>query len=371
MVAEKTHQLHDVFGVSRDTPLSYVERESVDKKFVSSLARGKHITVYGGSKQGKTSLRKHCLEKNDCVVVQCGNETDRRQLYELILKAAGATVRVSERKTSRGESKLSVGFTLSGKIPFLGGAGTEVKGEDKTTEAASTDSDYIEIDPGDVNDVIRILQEMNFSRFIVLEDFHYLSTDVQKQIAVDLKAFHEKSSISFIVVGVWLESNRLVLYNGDLNGRVIPIDADKWTGEELFEVIDAGQQLLNFEFEPTVRAGLIGACQGNVGMLQEACFLMCEDSDLFETTDNHPTFGSAAQLDRIVDGMASEQAGKRFQPPDDRTKFQESFKIAPNDQPKLIDDADANLLKDGVLNIGSGTGNRTPVPWLRTTYPNP
>ena len=56
MAAEKTNHLHEVFGVSRDTPLTYVERESVDKKFVNSLARGKHITVYGGSKQGKTSL---------------------------------------------------------------------------------------------------------------------------------------------------------------------------------------------------------------------------------------------------------------------------------------------------------------------------
>ena len=43
----------------------------------------------------------------------------------------------------------------------------------------------------------------NFNRYIVLEDFHYLPTEAQKDFAVALKAFHEASQICFIVVGVW------------------------------------------------------------------------------------------------------------------------------------------------------------------------
>lgn len=309
MSSGTTKQLHDVFGVSRATPLTYVERESVDTKFISSLARGKHITVYGGSKQGKTSLRKHCLEDDDVVVVQ-GNESSRREIYELVLKEVGATIEVSQSRTSRGESKLSVGFKIGSKIPFLGSASTEGKGEATESDETSTEVHRLDIDPGDVNDVIRLLGAMGFSKFIVLEDFHYLSAEVQKQIAVDLKAFHEKSAISFIVVGVWLESNRLVLYNGDLNGRVIPIDADSWTGEELIAVVDAGQKLLNFSFPNNVRSGLISACQGNVGILQESCFLMCEDSELYHTAAEHVTIGDTEQLDRIVGGIAAEQAGR-------------------------------------------------------------
>ena len=83
-----------------------------------------------------------------------------------------------------------------------------------------------------------------------------------------------------------------------------------------------------------------------------------------ERYDNQKLATLQAATHRLEDG-------KGFQPPDDRTRFQESFKIDPKDQPDPIDDADANLLKDGVLSVGSGTGNRTPVPWLRTTYPNP
>jgi hypothetical protein len=32
---------------------------------------------------------------------------------------------------------------------------------------------------------------------------------------------------------VWLEANRLVVYNGDLAGRITSIPADTWSAEEL------------------------------------------------------------------------------------------------------------------------------------------
>lgn len=72
-----------------------------------------------------------------------------------------------------------------------------------------------------MNDIIGALAEIGFEKFIVLEDFHYLSDEVQQDFAVALKAFHESSNLTFIVVGVWLDENRLVEFNGDLTERVL------------------------------------------------------------------------------------------------------------------------------------------------------
>jgi hypothetical protein len=115
----KKQRLSHVFGVSRDLPLTYVERKYVDTKFQNNLARDKHIVVYGGSKQGKTCLRKHSLQSKDYIVVQCGNTTDARQLYSIILKEAGATTKVTEQKTTRGTFKLGVEFSAKGKVPCV------------------------------------------------------------------------------------------------------------------------------------------------------------------------------------------------------------------------------------------------------------
>lgn len=158
--------------------------------------------------------------------------------------------------------------------------------------------------------MIRILEDLKFAKYIVLEDYHYLPIEVQREVAIDLKAFHEKSDISFIVVGVWLEQNRLALYNGDLMGRVVPIEADEWTGEELFKVIEAGEQLLNIKFPEKVVSGLIAACQGNVGLLQEACHLLCDRCAVFETQGDLREVGSVEMLDHLMDRIASEQSGR-------------------------------------------------------------
>jgi hypothetical protein len=64
-----------------------------------------------------------------------------------------------------------------------------------------------------------------------------------------LKAFHEASDLSFIIVGVWLEENRMIVYNGDLTGRVVAVDADEWQPSELTQVIDDGAELLNVRFD--------------------------------------------------------------------------------------------------------------------------
>jgi hypothetical protein len=115
--------------------------------------------------------------------------------------------------------------------------GSNISGEKETTESTEATESELELDPSDVNDAIAALNKIKFAKFIVLEDFHYLPTETQKDFAVALKAFHEGSKFCFIIIGIWLEENRLVVYNGDLTGRVVAINADQWSDSELREVI--------------------------------------------------------------------------------------------------------------------------------------
>jgi hypothetical protein len=131
-------------------------------------------------------------------------------------------------RSSRPRSRRRAAYLSS---PASGGGSG---GASRTTTEA-TGSRFIEFDPASATDVVRVLEEGGFDRFIVLEDFHYLDPDVQRALASDLKTFFERSSISFIIVGVWLEANRLVVYNGDLAGRITSIPADTWDADELAE----------------------------------------------------------------------------------------------------------------------------------------
>lgn len=69
----KLARVDDVYGVTRDVPLNYVERENVDGKFINCLSQDKHVIIFGSSKQGKTCLRKNGLPETDFILVQCQN----------------------------------------------------------------------------------------------------------------------------------------------------------------------------------------------------------------------------------------------------------------------------------------------------------
>lgn len=285
-----THKTDDVFGISRDLPLNYVTRNAVDDLLVENLTREKHLVIYGSSKQGKTSLRKHCLQPEDYIVVQCSSDWDLSAVHIAILKKAGFRTTQSETKSAKGTFKILANIELGG--------------------AASRTQAPLELDPADANDIISALDSIAFSKYVVLEDFHYLQTDTQKSFAVALKAFHETSKYCFIVVGVWLEENRLTLYNGDLAGRVVSIDADKWSGDELKQVIDKGAQLLNIDFPDPIKNQLIAASYSSVYVVQEACRRLCRDDHVYETQATFRVVGSAAKVGEIIAAIVAEQSGR-------------------------------------------------------------
>jgi len=224
----KQYSRNEVFGLSRTLSLNYVERAYVDDEFRRELSKDSHIVIFGGSKQGKTSLRKKCLLDSQYILLQCSNKMKLGDLFTGILKQAGFNIQTNS------------------------------------------------IDPEDPNDVVTALGSINFDKLIVLEDFHYLPVDTQKDFSIALKTIHETSKYKFILTAVWLEDNRLIIFNSDLTGRVISINADKWSEDDLMRVIDKGGELLNIDFDKDFKIELVKNCFDSVYIIQEACNSLCE-----------------------------------------------------------------------------------------------
>ncbi|MBP2559111.1 hypothetical protein J2857_001862 [Neorhizobium galegae] len=309
-MAEVVNKLRDVYGVGRDMPLNYVSRKDVDDDFISNLTRDKHIVVFGSSKQGKTTLRKHCLSEGDYIVVSCLNTMSIDDLNGAILKASGYQIEQTQTKTVGGHLKYGVEFKGEGKVPLLASASASGTLENEKTEENSIEIKRLEIDLHDVNDIVISLKEINFNKFIVLEDFHYLPVQTQQDFSFALKAYHENSKLCFIVVGVWRDKNRLIYYNGDLTNRVASVDADTWRPESLAEVVKAGEYLLNIQFDPATVAGIISHSAESVSLLQEACFRICENENVFETQVNQKTVGKGVDVPQLMRDIVNNQSGR-------------------------------------------------------------
>lgn len=310
---EQIHTTDEVFGITRQLPLNYVERLTVDKKLREELDAGHHIVIYGSSKQGKTSLRKHCLNEEDYILVQCSNKSDMADLHASILKRAGFEITQSAKKSSSGKHKVIANAKAGVKGGILGwGANAELtagaEGETGSTDEVTTAP--LELDIDDVNDVIAALSAVEFKKQIVLEDFHYLPYETQRDFSVELKAFHESSNITFIVVGVWLEDNRLIVYNGDLTGRVISVNADRWSDDELKEVVNTGGCLLGITFDDDFSKQLISIARESVYVVQEACRRACVESGIKSTSDVHKIVGNGIDVEALVKNIVDQQSAR-------------------------------------------------------------
>ena len=290
----------DVFGIQRNLPLNYIEREA-DKVFVDSLNRNHHIVIFGSSKQGKTCLRKKNLTEDQYITVHCNHKMDLYQLNINILKQAGFNVQVSETKTINGKSKVSVGL---GSL-FLAKADASLGSE----RVNSKEFKPLELDPEDVNDILQALKSLNFNKHIVIEDYHYLKDETQVDFAIEMKAFHENSDFTFIIVGVWLEENRLIALNGDLSGRIKSVNADEWTKDNLKELIKSGENYLNVFIPDMDKDRLIEKSLNNVYVVQEVCYELCKENNVFEQRDIKFTL-DCNSLDSLISKVISQHSGR-------------------------------------------------------------
>lgn len=302
----KIYKTDEVYGINREIPLNYIKRDGVDNLLEDSLERSKHIVIFGGSKQGKTCLRKKCIPLEKCIIVQCSNKFNLDDLNANILKQTGYELTQSTKKTASGKNKVTLSAGAKIMAMFSANAGMEIENSDSN----EVNKAPIEIDMGDVNDIILALNQVNFDKYIILEDFHYLRQEVQVEFSFELKAFHENSKYCFVIVGVWSDENRITVYNGDLTSRVISVNADKWSEQQLLDVINRGEELLNVEFSAKVKREIVSSSLDNVYVVQEACLSMCREENITETQNEHKFLNINLDGRELVKAIVNQQSGR-------------------------------------------------------------
>ncbi|WP_309735004.1 hypothetical protein [Chamaesiphon sp. OTE_75_metabat_556] len=270
----------DVFGVSNEQIFSYIERKQVDDRFLEGLQRNKHIIIFGASKQGKTALTNKHLKKNDFIRINCSPQTKAIDVYKSILRQLDV-----EFEEERSEKTLVEGIGKGGvkakvKIPFFADseASTEITARGSREEA--TKYKLIEYNLGLPQDISEILRSISFKQRVIIENFHYLEEEIQKEIAFHLRVF-EDFNILFVILGIWREKNRLAQYNGDLQDRLIEIPVEPWIEDDFRKVSQRGGEALGVSFDG-VLAKIIDSSFDSIGVFQELCKECCLAAGLQE-----------------------------------------------------------------------------------------
>ncbi len=278
-------KVEDVFGVSVKQVKSYIEREQVDNKFIEALKSDKQIIVYGSSKQGKTALVKKYIDYDDNIVISLSPKHTLKDIYQTILRKSGITLRTSYTKGSGQSSTAKGKARIQGAIALVL-KGTAEVGLDRSSNHSSTENyDEIEFNLELPDDVADIINRHGNKKVVILENFHYLSEEVQKDFAYDLRTFQELI-VRFVIVGVWKESNRLSQFNGELQDRIDEIPVEPWTNEDFLRIIAKGEQELNIKFATTIKHLCLDNSFASVGVFQELLRLTCINFGIFNRGDN-------------------------------------------------------------------------------------
>jgi hypothetical protein len=303
------YKTSDVFGVRSQLIESYIERPSVDELFSAALKDKNQVIVYGSSKQGKTSLTLKHLSPNEYVKVECSPQTQAIDIYRSILRQSNITYFESDTQGLSFEISSNINAGVKVKVPFMGEANLGAGTADKTTQTNTSKELYIEYNLELAQDVSELLRKKEIEKFIILENFHYLSLEVQERLAYDLRVFQDLGVI-FIVLGIWREANRLVQFNGDLLDRVTEVPVEPWRDEDFAKVIEKGSKLLNVNFS-NVQKKLIKSSFDSVGVVQELCKQCCIAAGITETTDKTVNIGDDHLL-TALETKAGEYGGRHI-----------------------------------------------------------
>ena len=275
---------NQVFGVSNELIDTYIERKIVDESFTKGLQKNKHIIVYGASKQGKTSLTNKHLKETDYIKVNCSPSASTLDIYKSIARQLNIEILETTEVTTTIGGEAKIGLKAKVRIPFFGGVDAET--ETSVNKENETGKAYrvIDFNLALAQDLSELLKSVKFDKRIILENFHYLNEEVQKQLAIDLRIF-EDYNILFIILGIWREKIRLAQFNGDLVDRVIEVPVEPWEKHDLKKIVAEGLPLLNVSLENVVDY-IIDSCFDSVGVFQEICKESCYVAGVNETQDS-------------------------------------------------------------------------------------
>src|SRR5437763_843491 len=187
-----------VFGIAPDVrENSYVDRGNLDEALSRTLERSTHVAIRGPSKSGKSWLRQKVLREP--IIVQCRLRKPFTDIYVDALSQLNIAIQIKEAR--QGVFKASLAANGEGAAVLLAKVGISASlARDTTTTGEHRVAGH------DINDLRFIADIIKASgRRLVVEDFHYMSTEDRRNLAFDLKALWDYG-VFVVIIGVWSET---------------------------------------------------------------------------------------------------------------------------------------------------------------------
>lgn len=213
-------------------------------------------SIIGPSKMGKTILCEQVIGLDNIVEVSGVDFNENTDFWAIIAAKVG--------------------------LPYMGEITTErASTEGKSEERDSKSEKYIL----SKDKIIRYYIENN--KILVIDDFHYASTEMQMKMAQQLKDAIRRE-LKVVVVSLPHRADDAIRQNADLSGRLSLINIETWKEEDLKKIAIKGFDKLGIKITDNIAEKLAIECLTSPQLMQYICLSICtllEDEKKLEVND--------------------------------------------------------------------------------------
>lgn len=329
----------DVYTPNKPAKITFVERKSLDAKLIPSLSTpGKQIVIYGHSGSGKTTLLVNKLQQlsQGYLTTRCMSGMTFEQI---VLDAFDQLGMYYDAETTDSiENKVSAALQVEYAI-IKAQIGGEISGNSQIKS-------YRILPPQ--------LTPQTLGKFLgtvknwwILEDFHRIDEPEKQKLAQVMKVFMDMSNdfgdLKIIALGAVNTARQIISYNSDMRHRVSEIRVPLLSHKEMKEIIQKGEDALNFNIPAKVQTALIHYSNGLGTVCHQLCLNICFASEITQSLPEKVT-ATEEQLSKAVE-MYMENASDTLKDTFDRAFRQ--LKKRTFDNGKLILGALTRLSQDG------------------------
>lgn len=264
-------------GFPTVTYISRKEKLLEERVLAAQDYLAKLVVVTGATKSGKTVLVDKVFPQSSSIWIDGGAVSDENSFWELVIEKLDI---FTEREFTEQESELSdveAEVAAEGNLFIAKGSAT-IKGA-TGNEIMSGTTLRRNVNPKIV--AINKLQTTEIA--LVIDDFHYIDKNVQKNIVRALKApiMH---GLPAVFIAIPNRKYDAVEVEREMTGRIENIEMPVWEEEELANIARQGFNALNVSINESLIKKLSKAAYGSPFLMQEFCRTLCEKCEIEEYT---------------------------------------------------------------------------------------
>lgn len=253
----------------------------LEKKLRSATNRlRKFISVAGPTKSGKTVLIRKVFPKESSVWVEGAHISSVIDFWNEVHSKLGLSTPSS---LAEGKGKEET-REFEGSIGIKpGGIGSEIK--DKQVHKGNRS--LLEVKEF-ATSVAHLGLEglLRSNRILIIDDFHYVSPDVQTSIVRGLKQA-VFDGLTVILILIPHRMHQAATAEMDVDGRTHTLKIPEWSRSELFAIAESGFRALNVLVNAVTINEMVVECFQSPHLMQDLCSLMCDDWGVMDTQTGH------------------------------------------------------------------------------------